>query len=169
MDGILPDFANLTHVDVDCYSEAFDCLLRNASTFQRLESLTNRNDTALKHSEFFAVFLRVTSNTLKELHLESYECSNQDFELMTSVCTKLQVLELDCDKVSLKNLRKIKAFQDLSDLNIGVLEERFCHEVFSACSKNVRKIKVSSGCDVVIDLIKISNEFCSNRENWPWL
>jgi hypothetical protein len=151
-----PDFANLTQLEVYCSdNESFDCLMRNASTLPQLESLkSSRRYTVLGPSEFFAMFLRGTGNTLKELHLRYYKCSDQDFELMTSVCTQLQVLHFDCDKVSLKNLQKIEDFENLLDLSICVQNEHFCQEVLSVCSKNakMRHLKVRTESGPVIDL-----------------
>ena len=151
-----PDFANLTHLKVYCSDdESFNVLMKNASALQRLESLENSHlVTPLEHSEFFAIFLRARGRSLKKLYLKGYKCSDQDFELMTSVSTQLQVLEVNCNNVSLKNLQKIEDFENLLELNISVLVERFCQEVLSVCSKNtkLRNLKVSSRGAVVIEL-----------------
>jgi hypothetical protein len=162
-----PDFANLTQLEVYCSdNQSFDCLMRNASTLQRLESLKSQG--YIDHSEFFAMFVRATGKSLKKLHLRMYKCSDQDFELMTSVCTQLQVLELSCDKVSLKNLQKIEDFQNLLDLSICVLAESFCHKVLSVSLKNdgLIHLRVSSERvdNIVIDL-ENSTELYLNLKN----
>ena len=55
---------------------------------------------------------------------------------MTSLCTQLQVVEINCEKISAKTLSKISNLTNISDLEIKVLEKCFTPEFISICRKN---------------------------------
>jgi hypothetical protein len=72
-----------------------------------------------------------------------------DFVLLTTVCTQLKVLNLDCEKVPSKKMVKIANLKNISDLKIQVLVKCFSPKLLSALLKNTKltNLEVSSAAN----------------------
>jgi hypothetical protein len=116
---VKPEFKSLTHLETSVYCHvSFDCLLQYAtSTLKKLESV--KIDGTLKHSKLFSAFIEANQNSLTHLQMPNYVCSTTDFKLVTTVCTQLEALELDCEKVSAKNLLKIVSLKNITGCAIS--------------------------------------------------
>jgi hypothetical protein len=102
----------------------------------------------LKHSKLFSPFLKANQNSLTHLQLPNYACSTTDFKLVTAVCTQLEVLELDCEKVSETNLLKVVKLKNMSEIKIKVSAKCFTPKLLSSYMENtaIKTLKVSSSC-----------------------
>jgi hypothetical protein len=129
----IPALGNLTHLEANFSDDrSFDCLLTYATaTMTKLNCLAS--STTLRHSKLFGPFLTARQTSLTKLDLPGYKCSVTDFVLLTSLCTQLEMLNVDCKKVSQKHLVKVANLRNLSDLGMAVSSKEFCPELIAAC------------------------------------
>jgi hypothetical protein len=81
---------------------------------------------------------------LTHLQLPNYACSTTDFKLLTVVCTQLEALELDCEKVSATNLLKVVKLKNMSEIKIKVSAKCFTPKLLSSYMENtaIKTLKV---------------------------
>ena len=178
---VIPHLKTLTHLRVDHDSGKIDidqfmssvrygtedllCLMKQALISRRFESLSTTIRS--KHLQFFVPFLEANQHSLRELRLPNYDCSTTDFVQMTSLCSNLQVVDLNCKKVSEKNLLKIADLKNISDLKIRVSDKCASPELLSAClaSPNVNVMVCQQYGDAICT-IRNSTEFELRVDCW---
>lgn len=127
---VMVDLPNLVELRLEGGLRS-DYVFQMATHPKKLQSLTSKRST--NQSDFFVPFVEAQQNSLTKLILTTYECNDADFVSLSSVCKKLQVMDLNCKRVTLKNLLKIANLKNLSDLTIYVSLNCFRPEFLSVC------------------------------------
>ncbi len=97
-------------------------LLEIGQTTNQLERL--KSTSTLAHSEGMKFLFQANKNSLKEVQLSGYQCSDNDIKSLSS-CQKLEILSLDCSRVSPGSLEAISNLQNLIVLKLELSKISF--------------------------------------------
>ena len=100
-------------------------LLEIGSTTTKLERI--KSTSPLEYSDEMASLFSANQETLREVNLCGYKCSNNDIQSLSN-CKGLQVLSLDCSNITPDSLQLLSKLENLQILKIEVSEKLFSPE-----------------------------------------
>jgi hypothetical protein len=114
-------YPSLKHLELNGYPTT-SYILEIGQTTSKLERL--KSTSTLAHSEGMKFLFQANKNSLKEVQLSGYQCSDNDIKSLSS-CQKLEILSLDCSRVSPVSLEAISHLENLVVLKLELSKLSF--------------------------------------------
>ena len=137
------DFINLTtnlkHLELNGLSGHMDYLIKVGQASTKLQYFGSHD--FLTNNDNLAEFIKEKQDTLKEVYLPNYKCSNSDISSL-SLCQKLEGLSLDCRSVTRAIISKIPENKHLERLYLRLSITTFSPSDLSLffCNSNMSKL-----------------------------